>query len=170
MFPKEHPEFITITCLKWLHLLARDNHKQIVVESLDFLATHNRVIVYAFVIMSNHLHMIWQYRRNYEAYEVIRDFLKYTSQQLLRHLAEKDMRLFKQVLVDKSDRRFQVWKRNSLRIPLWSDKVFNQKLDYIHWNPVRAGLCASPEEYKYSSASFYLTNNTEWKFLTHADG
>jgi putative transposase len=100
---------------------------------------------------------------------VIRDFLKYTSQQLLIVLAEEDPVLYNELRVNASDRTYQVWQRDSLRIPLWSNKVFNQKLDYIHWNPVRAGLCSYPEEYRYSSASFYFNNQSEWEFLTHAD-
>jgi putative transposase len=45
--------------------------------------------------------------------------------------------------------------------------VFKQKLEYVHANPVKAGLCTLPEEYYYSSARFYELNECAWDFLTH---
>ncbi|HYJ63466.1 MAG TPA: hypothetical protein VEV62_06965 [Parafilimonas sp.] len=53
---------------------------------------------------------------------------------------------------------------------LFSKKVFVQNLDYIHNNPLRAGLCTFPEEYKYSSASFYLNGDKRWGFISHYEG
>ena len=58
--------------------------------------------------------------------------------------------------VNAKDRAYQIWKRNSLGIELYSHDVFIQKLEYIHWNPVKAGLCSLPEEYYYSSAVFII--------------
>jgi REP element-mobilizing transposase RayT len=57
---KEHAEFLTVTCLEWKHVLKEDRFKDIITESLTYLAESNRVYVYAFVIMSNHFHLIWQ--------------------------------------------------------------------------------------------------------------
>ena len=53
--------------------------------------------------------------------------------------------------------KYQFWERNALNTELRTAKVFNQKLNYIHRNPVEAGICKLPEEYKYSSALFYET-------------
>jgi len=60
VFAKEHPEFITVTCLEWKPILMEDRFKDIVIDSLDFLTKSNRITVYAFVIMNNHFHLIWQ--------------------------------------------------------------------------------------------------------------
>lgn len=169
MFPKDHPEFLTVTCLDWKYLLTTDYRKDIIVNSLRFLVLNQRAIVYGFVIMSNYFHVIWQFNGDHKGSDVLRDFLKYTSHRLLRNLAEENPALYSELRVNDCDRTYQVWERNSLRISLWSNKVFNQKLDYIHRNPVQAGLCEYPEQYRYSSASFYLVNETEWEFLTHAD-
>jgi hypothetical protein len=57
-----------------------------------------------------------------------------------------------------------------LGIPLWSDELVWQKLAYIHFNPVRAGLCIYPEDYPYSSAGFYMREDKRWDFLIHVDG
>ena len=69
--------------------------------------------------------------------------------------------------VNLKDRKYQFWKRNPLSIDLFSHDVFMQKLEYIHWNPVKAGLCELPEEYEYSSASFYEKGITRFGFLSH---
>ncbi len=90
--------------------------------------------------------------------DVQRDFLKYTGQQILK------------ILRNAKDRNYQVWERNSLGISLWSKPVFNEKLEYIHFNPVKAGLCQYPENYKYSSARFYEMNEKDWVFLSHHNG
>ena len=57
---KEHAEFLTVTCLEWRHALAEDRYKDIITNSLNYITKSHRVYVYAFVIMSNHLHLIWQ--------------------------------------------------------------------------------------------------------------
>lgn len=62
-----------------------------------------------------------------------------------------------------------MWQRNSLNIELRSEKVFNQKLDYIHNNPVKAGLCILAEDYKYSSAKYYILNEKNFDFLLNAN-
>lgn len=69
--------------------------------------------------------------------------------------------------VGAADRMYQFWERNPLSIELRSHTFFWQKLDYIHFNPVRAGLCKYPEEYLYSSAQFYRTGVDNWGFLSH---
>jgi putative transposase len=170
VYSKHYPDFITITCLNWIPLLREDRFKDIIIESLSFLSRSNRVSVYAFVIMYNHMHLIWQIMGENERQAVQRDFLKFTGQQILKILRNEKSPLQNDLLVNAKDRKFQVWERNSLSIPLWSDRVMSQKLDYIHNNPVKAQLCRSPEDYKYSSASFYLIGVKRWDFLIHCDG
>jgi putative transposase len=169
-YSKEHPEFLTVTCLEWRPLLEDDRFKDIITSSLDFLTKQQRILVYAFVIMSNHFHLIWQMLDDHKRDDVQRDFLKFTGQQILKILRNEGSTMFQKLIVDAKDRKRQVWERNSLGIPLWSDSVFNQKLEYTHYNPVKAGLCKYPEDYKYSSARFYELNEKNWTFLTHYNG
>jgi putative transposase len=167
---KQHPEFITVTCLEWKPLLEDDKHKQVIIDSLQFLVKEKRISVYAFVIMINHFHLIWQINGDHSRENVQRDFLKYTGQQLLKHLRNDNSPVLQELLVNAKDRKHQVWERNSLGIPLWTSNVMWQKLDYIHNNPVRAGLCQYPWDYQHSSARFYLKNEKYWDFLVHVDG
>jgi hypothetical protein len=64
-----------------------------------------------------------------------------------------------------TDRTYQIWERNPLSVELRSNDVLFQKLHYIHQNPVRAGICSLPEAYRFSSASVYAGNGSEWDFL-----
>jgi REP element-mobilizing transposase RayT len=177
VYAKQHAEFLTVTCLEWKHVLQEDRFKDIITNSLTFLADTNRVSVYAFVIMPacpvgrlNHFHLIWQMIGDHKRDDVQRDFLKFTGQQILKILRNENSPMQRELLVNAKDRKHQVWERNSLGVALWRPEVFEQKLDYIHNNPVKAGLCRLPEEYKYSSARFYEKNEKNWLFLTHHEG
>jgi putative transposase len=166
----EYPQFFTATNLEWKKLLEPDRYKDIVVNSLRFLVKDNRVRLYGFVIMWNHLHLIWQMQAMIDSKAVQRDFLKYTAQQIRNDLKINHPLVLDRFRVDASDREYQFWERNPLSIELRSGKVFYQKLDYLHNNPVRAGICSFPEEYKYSSARFYKTDIDNWGFLSHCKG
>jgi len=163
----EWPQFFTATNLEWKKLLASDKYKELIVDSLRFLVKDKRIKLFAFVIMPNHIHLIWQMETGVDPVAVQRDFLKYTAQKIkadLRVFHPSDLPLFK---VNAKDRKYQFWERNPLSIELRSRKVFLQKLEYIHWNPVRAGFCDLPEQYAYSSAAFYETGFDTRGFLTH---
>ncbi len=102
--------------------------------------------------------------------DVQHSFMKYTAQMVLKELRNNHPKVLSLFRVDAKDRKYQVWERNPLSVALYSRSIFIQKLEYIHLNPVRAGLVRVPEAYKYSSASFYYTENSEWNFLSHYDG
>lgn len=166
VYEQNHLQFFTATIYKWNHLLKEDKVKDIIINSLKFLVNDNRMIVYAFVIMSNHIHIIWRIKQPHLIKNVQRDFLKYTAQQIKFYLQQNDTTLLATCKVNHYDRQYMIWKTDSLIVDLYTEKVFNQKMNYIHNNPVVAGLCQLPEAYKYSSASYYLTNKSEWNFLT----
>ena len=75
-----HPQFITATILEWKHLLTDDAFKNIVIDSLHFLHKEGSIIIYAFVIMPNHIHMIWQIQDGYVQEKIQQRFLKFTAQ------------------------------------------------------------------------------------------
>ena len=93
--------------------------------------------------------------------------MKYTAQQIKFDLQENNQQLLEEFRVNAKDRTYQFWERNSLNIDLYSDEVYLQKENYIHYNPVEAGLCKYPEEYYYSSARYYETLVDDFAFLTH---
>ena len=169
-FPIYSPQFFTATIHEWQHLLADNNHKDIIIDSLKFLVTDKRIELNAFVIMSNHIHLIWQPLFSHTPSSIQASFMKYTAQQLKRSLINNNENALDSFKVDKYDREYQLWKREPLSIELISLDLFNQKLEYIHYNPVSAGLCEKPEDYYYSSAKFYYDGTNSFEMLTHFSG
>jgi putative transposase len=151
----EYPQFFTATNLSWNKLLERNKYKDVITDSLAFLVNDKRVTVYGFVIMPNHIHLIWQMLPNLKRDYVQRDFLKHTAQCIKEDMIKHYKQELELYLVNAKDRAYQFWERNALSVDLWTQEVLLQKLTYIHENPVRAGLCSLPEDYKYSSALFY---------------
>jgi REP element-mobilizing transposase RayT len=169
-YTEHYAQFFTATILEWKHLLQPDKYKDIITGSLQYLVNNKRVKVFAFVIMSNHMHIMWQVQAGNKREDVQRDFLKYTSQQIKSDLSIHHPQVLERFKVNAKDRTYQFWERNPLSIDLYTHAVFMQKLEYIHQNPFKAGLCKYPEEYKYSSARFYLTGIDAFGFLTHLNG
>ncbi len=143
--------------------------KDIIVHSLQFLVNDKRITVYGFIIMPNHIHLIWQIQDGHEKAKVQQSFLKFTGQQMKFMLAKTDIKELAKYKVRASDREYQFWERNPLSIDLWSRPVFLQKLNYMHNNPTQSywKLCQYPEEYKYSSARFYEKGVDEFGFLSN---
>jgi putative transposase len=164
-YPQNWPQFYTATISHWQNLLMDAKYKNVIINCLSFLVKQEKVKINGFVVMSNHVHIIWQELGVYTIREVQLSFKKHTSKEFLRLLRE-DNKLH-QYEVNAFDRKHHFWKRNCLGIELFSRMVFYQKLNYIHENPVKAGLCRYAEEYKFSSAQFYKTQRNGFDFLEH---
>jgi putative transposase len=158
-------EFFTATCLNWQNLLQAESHKQIIMNSLKFLVDNKRIWLYGYVIMDNHVHILWCKQPEWLDKNVQQQFSKFTAQQLKFSLINNagNLDLYKST---QADREYQFWERRPFKATMYNRKVFEQKLDYIHFNPVKAGLCQLPEDYLYSSASYYLLN-TPNGLITH---
>ena len=166
-FITEYPQFFTASIKGRHKILEEDKYKDIIIDSLRFLVEDKRIVLYSFVIMPDHLHLIWQMQPLIHPQHLQRDFLKYTAQKIKFDLQKINPELLETFRSDANDRTYQFWKRRALSIELRTDKVHQQKLEYIHENPVKAAMCKLPEEYKYSSALFYHTGIESWGFLTH---
>lgn len=162
-------QFFTATNLWWKKLLQPDKYKQIIIDSLKFLVEKERVKVYGFVIMPNHIHIIWKINENHKLEDVQRDFLKYTAQMIKFDLTENHPQVLPHFEVNLKDRKYQFWERNPLSIDLYSRKVVAQKLRYIHANPIQEKweLAMITEDYWFSSARFYELGIDDFGFLTH---
>ena len=169
IYPEYWPHFFTATILEWKPLLQNNSYKDEIIKSLQSLVKQKRVWVYVFVIMSNHMHLIWQPLPGQTLHTIQHSLLKYTAQEFKIGLQKNNLALLEQFKVNAKDRVYQFWERNSLSVELRFSKVFNQKLEYIHYNPVKAGLCALPEDYYYSSAKFYAAGVDDFGIVTHAN-
>jgi len=158
-------EFFTATCLNWQMLLQKDIHKQIILDSLKFLVKDKRIWLYGYVIMPNHVHILWRKQAVWIDKNVQQHFSKFTAQQLKLSLLSNsgDINNYKST---QNDREYQFWERRPYKATMYNRKTLEEKLDYIHYNPVKAGLCDLPDDYVYSSAGYYILN-TGNELLTH---
>jgi REP element-mobilizing transposase RayT len=81
-YPEYWPQYFTATIHEWKHLLSKDKHKNIIIESLQFLVVQNRIALYGFVLKSNHVHIIWQPLFGFTPSNIQASFMKHTSKQL----------------------------------------------------------------------------------------
>lgn len=169
-YPTEWPQYFTASIRNWLPLLATDKYKNIIIDSLHFMVENKRIELNAFAVMDNHIHLIWQPLPGQSLSSIQLSFMKFTAQQIKFALAIDNPVLLELCKVNKTDREYQIWKRKPLSIELSSEKVFLQKLEYIHYNPVKADICNYPEDYHFSSALFYENGIDHFNILTHYMG
>jgi putative transposase len=163
------PYFWTNTIYAWKHLLKEDSIKNIIVASLQYLSDKKLIEVYGFVIMPNHLHLIWQLNKMNGKEKPNGSFQKFTAHSIESKAKDLSGYDFESHKVDEYDRRYRIWERDPLATLLYSNEIAEQKLNYIHSNPIQEhwSLAARPEDYKYSSARFYETGKKDWPFLIH---
>ncbi|MBL7788685.1 MAG: transposase [Chitinophagales bacterium] len=156
--------YLTFQIVDWVDIFTRKIYKDIVIESFSYCMEHKGLNLYAYVIMSNHIHLIASAREGFALSDIIRDFKKYTAKQFLEEInkpteSRNDWMLKRFEFAAKRHKRnseFQIWTHENHAVELVSNKFIDQKLNYIHENPVRAGIVYKAEDYMYSSASNYI--------------
>jgi len=161
--------FYTATITKWRNLLEPEKYKLLVLNSLKYLVKSRKIAVYGYVIMPNHIHLIWELLEvNGKEYPNA-SFMKYTSHLIQKDLRINDPEILEEYKVDLETRKYHFWQMNSLATHLYTYKVLLQKLTYIHNNPLQEKwqLAETSESYRFSSANFYMTGKDEFEFITH---
>jgi REP element-mobilizing transposase RayT len=158
--------FWTATINNWIHLLAENSYKKIILDSLTNLSNRGLVDIFAFAIMPNHIHLIWRINNLNGKETVQASFLKYTAHQFKRMLQIHPKELLK-FAVNARNKKYEFWQRDALAIELYSKAVMLQKLHYIHMNPLAPHwqLANDPNNYYWSSARFYEQGVNEFVFL-----
>ena len=159
--------FWTATINKWRRLLEKDEYKTVIIDSLQYLTDENKVDVFAFIIMPNHVHLIWRVNEPNGKESPHGSFLKYTAHIFKKMLKDEGSQKLADYRVDAENKKYEFWQRDSLAIPLFTRNVAVQKLTYIHNNPLkeRWNLVKHPCDYKYSSARYYEMNEKNFPFL-----
>ena len=155
--------FLTFTVTDWVDVFVRLNYKTIIADSLSYCRQHKGLILYAWCLMTNHLHLICRVEEPFRMSDFIRDFKSFTAKKILEEIhlpgeSRRDWMLYRFEFAGKFDRRIQkyrFWQDKSLPIELISTDMLDQRLEYLHQNPVRSGIVAEPEDYLYSSARNY---------------
>lgn len=160
------PHFVTLTVVDWVDVFSRSIYKDIVLESFQFSQSNKGLIIYGYVIMSNHIHLIIQ-AANGNLSSLIRDVKAFLAKKIITTIktepeSRTDWMLKRFEFAAKSNIRndkMQFWKYGNHPEEISSEKFFWIKLNYIHMNPVRAKLVGQASHYLYSSASNYVNDN-----------
>ena len=156
-----HCYFITLTVVGWIDVFTRKLYNQILISNLKYCQKNKGIEIFAYVIMSNHIHLIVR-RDEGLLSDWLRDFKSYTAKKLIYEIENNPnekrrdwlLYLFKYYAKFKSQNEiYTFWQKTSYPIELTNNFLFNQKRDYIHNNPVRAGIVMNPSDYIWSSAN-----------------
>ncbi len=151
------PHFLTCTVVGWLPIFTRTETVQIVLDSWRFLQTERRLVVYGYVVLENHVHLIASAE---DLGKEIGDFKSYTARRssIPSKRGEfisclQQLEFFK--AKHKVDRKYQLWQEGSHPQLIQDEDMMRQKLEYIHNNPVKRGYVDDPVHWRYSSARNY---------------
>jgi len=156
--------FISFAVVNWLDVFTRSEYKNILIDSLHYCQREKGLEVFAWCIMTNHVHLIFRSVGKQAPELLIGDFKRFTSKAVVKAITENPQESRKEFLLNQflqagkqssNVKTYQFWQHDNRPIELWSSKVIEQKLDYVHQNPVEGGLVFRAEDYPYSSAIDY---------------
>jgi len=164
------PYFLTCTVVNWIPIFASPAVTQVVLDSLTFLRENERMTVYAYVIMENHLHLI---ASSNDLTKEVGDFKSYSARQIIDFFKERNARKILEQFhffrkQHKRDRSYQLWQEGSHPRQIQGVDMMRQKIEYIHNNPVKRGYVDEQTHWRYSSARNYaglgglIEVTTEW--------
>lgn len=151
--------FITFATVGWIDVFTRKHYRDLLVDNLRYCQQHKGLIIYSWCIMSNHVHLVAAAKEQ-NLSDILRDFKSYTAKLLFTALQQAGesrkewmLPLFREAGKDNSNNTaFQFWQQDNHYKEVYSEAFAFQKFNYIHHNPVEAGLVDKAEDYPYSSA------------------
>ena len=157
--------FITFSTVDWVDIFIRPVYKQVIVHTLNHFIEHKGLTVYAWCLMSNHLHLLICAEEGQSIAEVEKEYKNFTTQKILEAI-DTEPELRKTWMLDRFEhfshlfslsKKFQVWQTCSspVHIELSKTDILLEHFDHIHENPVRDRIVDSAPEYIYSSARDY---------------
>jgi REP element-mobilizing transposase RayT len=154
----EPPYFITCTTVAWIPIFTRKPYFDILLSTLNFSRQNKGMKIFAYVILDNHLHLVVA---GENLSKTIKEFKSFTAREIVRLAKEEEKGwLLSQLkfhkLVHKAESGYQVWQEGFHPKMITSEEMLAQKIEYIHYNPVRIGIVEKPEDWLYSSARNYL--------------
>lgn len=156
--------FITFAVVEWVDVFTRKEYANLVVESLRYCQKEKGLIIYGWCLLSNHLHLIISTQEGVALSDILWDFKKFTSSAILKAIennAQESRRNWMLWLFraagekNRKNTKYQFWRQDNHPLELITSTFKDEKLRYLHYNPVEAGLVAKPEHYLYSSAIDY---------------
>ena len=163
MHENEKPYFVTLTVAGWIDVFSRINHKIAIINSLKYCQKNKGLEIFAWCLMSSHLHMILRSSVESELWEILRDFKKFTARKILNQIIEEPesrrewmLRYFEYSGKHlKRISKYKFWQDGNHAEIIYSPEFFYNKLNYIHKNPVNDMIVDKEEDYLFSSARNY---------------
>jgi putative transposase len=162
---KEGTYFLTSTVIGWIDVFSRQIYRDIIIESLKFCIQEKHLHLHAHVIMSNHFHWIASTDSGFPIDGLVRDIKQFTSKKIISSIKNNDKESRKDWMLNsfefagkthQDNDKYKFWQSGNHAELLYSNDFIEQKINYIHLNPVRAAIVEKPEDYLYSSARNYL--------------
>ncbi|MFL5731535.1 MAG: REP-associated tyrosine transposase [Cytophagaceae bacterium] len=155
--------YLTLTIVDWVDVFTRPVYKEIIVDSLKYCQREKGLEIYAWCLMTNHLHLIASAKEGFHLSDILRDFKKYTSKKIIKAIIEenesrREWMLYRFEFAGKYNNKikdFKFWQDGNEAKEIISNEFLDQKLNYIHRNPVESRIVDEPEYYIYSSAINY---------------
>jgi REP element-mobilizing transposase RayT len=155
--------FVTSAVVQWVNLFTRPRYKDILLDSLAYCQSHKGLNLHAYCIMTNHIHLIVSRNGKDELSAIMRDFKKFTSRQCFEAMGQGGESreawlswIFKSAgRYRKTNKNVQIWQHSNHPVELTNNEMIEQRLNYLHQNPVKAGFVDAPEDWLYSSARDY---------------
>ncbi len=171
IYNQQQPHFLTMTVVEWVPLFMNFEIVSLLFESLRFVQKERHVILYAYVIMEHHLHLIASAP---ELGKTIKEFKSFTARNIIDYLEGRNSiplleKLRQAKLNHKKGSDYQLWQEGSHPEEIYNEKMLIQKIEYIHNNPVRRGYVDDPKHWRYSSARNYegleglIEVKTDWR-------
>jgi REP element-mobilizing transposase RayT len=155
--------FLTLTVVGWIDLFVCNNYKFIIIDALGYCIKEKGLEIYGYCMMSSHIHLIARATGKITLSEILRDFKKFTSKAIIKQIINEPesrrewmLKFFKQAGDNlKAIKDYKLWQAGNHAEEISSNKFFDEKLDYIHNNPVEELIVERPEDYLFSSARNY---------------
>ncbi|MEX1001741.1 MAG: transposase [Crocinitomicaceae bacterium] len=175
---KESSYFLTLTVVGWADVFTRPVYKEALIDSLKYCIDHKGLNVYAYVVMTNHVHLLVNSEPSFKLEDTIRDFKRHTSKTVINLILSEPesrrewlMSLFGMAAIESSKvQRIKFWQTGNHAIEIYSEKFVWEKINYIHNNPVRSKFVSKPEGWTYSSATNYAGIDSVLKIHTLTPG
>lgn len=166
--------FVTITIVGWIDVFTRLKQKYVLINALEHCQKNRGLEIYAYCIMPSHLHMLCKSSEEEPLSNVMRDFKKFTSKQIIETIIEHPesrrewmLEYFRKACAHlKRKQQYKVWQTGYHAVHVYSNKFIKQKVNYIHQNPVVGKIVNSPEDYAFSSARNYAGLDSELEIIT----
>lgn len=158
--------FVTTTVTEWSPVFAVERCARSILQQLHRTVTFYQLSLAAYVVMPSHIHLLLGFKEIEKLSKVVQQFKSLSTRQLQPLLPPNLKEVFHRT------GRFQFWKPRFDEVIIWSEKQFRIKVDYIHRNPVKAGLADKMADYPFSSAGDWLSDRSglipvdkEWLWL-----